>query len=119
MIEGRDPTTKGMTMNTVRARIATAAVFVGLGGLGSYAMATNPARDAQGAAPRVASTQGASAATTSTPVVTQSSGAPLPTVPAVAQAAPATKPVVTHTSGGGPGRKHAIERDDGVAAYED
>ena len=107
-------------MNTIRTRIAVAAVFVGLGGLGGYAMATNPARDAQGIAQRVASTQaGPNAATTATrPVVTQTSGAPAPTATAVAATSPATRPVVTHTSGGGPGRfgDDGAERE---GVYED
>lgn len=106
-------------MNNVKAKIAAAAVFVGLGGLGSVALSTNPARDAQGAGQQIASTKAASPANSTQPVVTQSRGAPAQTVPAVAQAAPATKPVVTHTSGGGSGRNHAVEREDGGAVYED
>ncbi len=110
-------------MTNIRVKIATAATILGLGGLGGFAMASNPARDAQGgSAVQVAATQARPAPATSQAVVTGASGATSTAVPVAATrpASPA-KPVVTHTSGGGAGRSKSPrpERDDGPVQYRD
>ncbi len=124
-------------MTSIRAKIATAATVVGLAGLGGFAMASNPARDAPaGAAGQVAAAQTGSVAAaqtgsapaTSHPVVTGTSGATATTVPvantqsaAATQPVPAAKRAVTHTSGGAAGSAHGhtFERDNAPARYED
>ena len=90
-------------MTNIRVKIATAATILGLGGLGGFAMASNPAYDTQASAPiQVAATQAGSARqagsapATSQFIVTGASGATSPAVPLATQPAPAAKPVVTH-----------------------
>lgn len=107
-------------MTNIRMKIATAATILGLGGLGGFAMATNPARDGQGAAAQVAATRTGSATAATNPVVTRTSGAVSPAVPTTTRSTPATRTVVTRTSGAaGAARRTEIERDDGPAVYED
>jgi len=108
-------------MTNIRIKIATAATILGLGGLGGFAMASNPARDAQGVTAAQVPAAGAGSTTAGArPIVTQTSGAAAPTVPAMTRPASATKSVVTRTSGAaGTTRRPEIERDDGPVAYED
>lgn len=109
-------------MSNIRIKIATAATILGLGGLGGFAMASNPARDAQGvAAAQVAANRAGSPSAATNPVVTQTSGAASPAVPTTTRSTPATRTVVTRTSGAaGTGHRPEIgERDDGAAIYQD
>ena len=115
-------------MTNIRVKIATAATILGLGGLGGFAMASNPAYDTQASAPiQVAATQAGSARqagsapATSQPIVTGASGATSPAVPLATQPASAAKPVLTHASGGGAGksRRPAREGDDAAVQYKD
>jgi hypothetical protein len=111
-----------MTMTNIRMKIAAAATILGLGGLGGFAMASNPAGGAQGVAPtQIAATQAGSAAAASKPVVTRTSGAAAPTAPVTTPATSATKALVTRTSAAtaGTNRRPEVERDDGPALYED
>ena len=82
---------------SISTKIAIAATFLGLGGLGGFAMASNPAYTQQDAAPKTAVVQPAA------------QGA------ATSAAAPATKPVSTHTSGSAPtiGNAQAVPRSAG------
>ncbi len=124
-------------MTNIRVKIATAATVVGLAGLGGFAMASNPARDAPAGAAgslaaaqtgSVAAAQTGSAPATSHPVVTGTSGATATTVPvANTQSAAATQPIhtarraVTHTSGGAATGAHrrTFDREDAPVRYED
>lgn len=108
-------------MTNIRMKIAAAATILGLGGLGGFAMASNPAGGAQGVAPtQIAATQ-ATATAASKPVVTRTSGAAAPTAPVTTPATSATKALVTRTSAAAAGtnRRPEVERDDGPALYED
>jgi hypothetical protein len=100
-------------MTNVRTRVAAVATIIGLGGLGGFAMATNPARDSNGAAHvQVASTRAGSGPATQ-PVATHTSGATATKAPATSLVTRPAKPVVTRSSGGTAGpRGHEIERDD-------
>ncbi len=110
-------------MTNIRVKMATAATILGLGGLGGFAMASNPAYDTQSSAPvQVATTQAGSAPATSQPIVTAASGAASQAVPIATQpVASAAKPVVTHVSGGGAGGSRTLGRegDDSVVQYDD
>jgi len=115
-------------MTNIRVKIATAATILGLGGLGGFAMASNPAYHAQpGGTAQIASTQAGSVQTAGSgsasarPIVTGASGATSTVVPAASRPASAAKPVVTHTSGGGAGRSGNLARegDDAAVEYQD
>ena len=121
-------------MTNIRMKIAVAATVFGLGGLGGFAISSNPARYSQGAAQiaaPLASTSNpatAKAGYSAQQVSTRTSGAAAPptapaatTVPATytAQQQVSTRHVRTRTSGGGgAGHRHhgrhagiEIERD--------
>jgi hypothetical protein len=87
-------------VTNIRMKIAAAATIFGLGGLGGFAMASNPANNAQ----TVASGQ-----TIAAPVTTHTSGsAPVASVPTSSS----TQPISTRTSGGaGTGRNGATEAE--------
>jgi len=109
-------------MTNIRVKIATAATILGLGGLGGFAMASNPARDVQGGAPtQVAATQTGALPATPQPIVTGASGATSAAVSQATQPASTAKPAVTHTSGGGAGsvRMSPPDGDEGRVQYED
>ncbi len=113
-------------MTNIRVKIATAATILGLGGLGGFALASNPTPAAAPApltatqAQATSASAAGSAPATSTSVVTGASGAPAPTIPAATQRASISKPVVTHTSGGGTGsRRHASGGDEGRPVFDD
>ena len=113
-------------MTNIRVKIATAATILGLGGLGGFAMASNPAYDTNASPPtQVAATQpvsappSGSAPATSRPTVTGASGATSTVTPLAAQPVSAVKHVVTRTSGGGAGKKLGREGDDAAVQYRD
>ena len=114
-----------MTMTNIRMKIAVAATVFGLGGLGGFAISSNPARNSQGtaqaqiAAPLASTTSPATAKAgdSAQQVSTRTSGAAAPptvpaatTVPATYTPQPqvssqlvSTRHVHTRTSGGSSG----------------
>ena len=108
-----------MTMTNIRMKIAVAATVFGLGGLGGFAISSNPARNSQGtaqaqiAAPLASTTSPATAKAgySAQQVSTRTSGAAAPpTVPAtytpqqqVSSQLVSTRHVRTRTSGGSSG----------------
>jgi hypothetical protein len=102
-------------MSDIRVKIATAATILGLGGLGGFAIASNPAANPVTGQVQAAVGQSAAApaGARTQPVVTGASGSAATTVPAASRMTRTTaKPVVTHTSGASGARQASGEESE-------